>query len=195
MGGFEKEKDEYLRVISEHFSEYQRKMKQWCFKSHTDYSDDIFSETVLKTAELISRKGLNDLSEQGCLNYFFIAFKLNTYQGHLQEDKHRDMNLSIDGVDVEDTEYSDDDHIYNDFVRAFISKTVKDRFSSLEYAIYRLRYLIVIDGHSLNYKQIKQITGVTNSRAILIKINKYLRENITRDLIKSEFENNFNAYF
>lgn len=173
----------FNEVMANHYQEYLRKMKQWCFQNSTTWSEDIFQDTYYKCADLVSRKGLKDSSEQGILNYFFQAFKRNIYQEHQQKsrrliDENIDpFSLIIEADNVEELE------AYKNSREILVSKilqAVRENFEEIDYHIFRLRYLFQKDGKYLNYKQIKQITKVGNTKSRLVAMNNWVRANIKK---------------
>jgi DNA-directed RNA polymerase specialized sigma24 family protein len=167
-------------VISQHYDEYQRKLKQWCYLNAATYDEDVFQDTYLKCADLISRKGLKDKTEQGALNYFFIAFKKNTYQAYLQKSKKSiDENCDVFSLVIEDEDVREKQELQAQRVDSLIRNILEDirsNFTEIDYHIFRLRYLFQKDGKYLNYKQIKQITKIADTRKRLMTMNAFIRE-------------------
>lgn len=56
--------------------------------------------------------------------------------------------------------------------------------TQLQFGIWRLRYMVTIDNQELNYKKIKQMTGIEDTRRRIVMVNKWIRENITQKDIK-----------
>lgn len=44
--------------------------------------------------------------------------------------------------------------------------------------------MVTIDNQELNYKKIKQMTGIEDTRRRIVMVNKWIRENITQKDIK-----------
>lgn len=193
MKQFQDDVNKFNQVISQHYEEYQRKLKQFCFQNALTFSDDVMQETYVKCQDIISRKGLKDSSEQGCLNYFFLAFKLNTYQAHLQTQKKLvDANVDVYDLlllDENDSEKEEKRRQYADLARQYILKKVEDNFDSISYSIFRLRYLLLIDGKSLTFNQIKELTQVPDTRKRLLEVQAWAKRNISKEAINNYIKN------
>lgn len=189
---------EFNRYFSEEYLNYRKKLKQWCFLNHIDYIEDEINNTYLKIVEKILKDGIKAESKQDYLNYFFQSYKFNTYQNHLQKTKKKiDENINYEDVNIEDETYEETRYLFADFCNKVLEIEVKNHFSQLEYAIWRLRYLVTINGKTLNYKEVKQLTGVSNTHQIISTINNWIRENYSHSKLKEMFKNeeNLKYYF
>lgn len=175
---YEEDVELFNKIIAEHYLSYQRKMKQWCFQNSTTYDEDVLSETYLKCADRISRVGIEDKTEQGILNYFFIAFKKNTYQHYLQQQKNMvDQNADVFSLLLEDTPLEEFEQAaqHQELLVKTILDEIRENFDEIDYHIFRLRYLFQVDGKFLNYKQIKAMTNIPDTRKRLMRMNAYIR--------------------
>lgn len=190
---FENDVKIFSDIIAEHWEEYQRKLRQWAFLNAVDFDEDVMQETYIKCVDLISRKGLKDKTKQGCLNYFFLAFRNNTYQQHLQNGKR----LIDDNADIFKLEIEDEDVVlieeqrrqYADLARQYILQQVQNNFDNISYSIFRLRYLVNLDGKQPTFKQLKEVTKVPDTRKRLLEVNKWVKENITKEDINNYIKN------
>lgn len=165
-------------------------MKQWAFLNHLTFDEDVFQDTIVKVAEMTLKRGLKDTTEQGILNYWFQALKFNTYQQHLQESKQlKDYNIDPFELDIEDIPYNEDNVQYADMAAHYIFKKIKEVFDATTVAIWRLRYMVTIDNQELNYKKIKQMTGIEDTRRRIVMVNKWIRENISQKDINNAIKN------
>lgn len=184
---FQKELELYDEVIAKHFEEYQRKMKNFCFLNGLDYDEDTLQDTYLKVRDIISRKGIKDKTEQGILNYFFLAFRNNLYQTHLQNSKKLiDKNADVFQCIIEDEDTIEQDEQRAQFledVKRYIINEVKNNFDYISYSIFRLRYLFTINGKQPTFKEIKRITGVQDTRKRLLEVTQWIKTNISKDKI------------
>lgn len=102
-----------------------------------------------------------------------MAFKFNTYQDHLQNQKKMiDDNIDPFELDIEDTQYNEDNVQYADMATHYIFTKIKEVFDLITVGIWRLRYMVTINGEELNYKKIKQMTGVEDTRRRIVMVNK-----------------------
>lgn len=119
-----------------------------------------------------------------------MAFKFNTYQDHLQNQKKMiDDNIDPFELDIEDTQYNEDNVQYADMATHYIFTKIKEEFDAVTVGIWRLRYMVTIDNQELNYKKIKQMTGVEDTRRRIVMVNKWIRENIKEKDIKTAIKN------
>lgn len=119
-----------------------------------------------------------------------MAFKFNTYQDHLQNQKKMiDDNIDPFELDIEDTQYNEDNVQYADMATHYILTKIKEVFDPITVGIWRLRYMVTIDNQELNYKKIKQMTGVDDTRRRIVMVNKWIRENIKEKDIKTAIKN------
>lgn len=181
----------FNEVMGKHWEEYQRKLKQWCFLNHYDWSEDQMSETYLKCADLISRKGIEDRTDQGCRDYFFIAYKKNTFQDYYKSTRFQ----KSDDVDVYTLDVVCEDEIeeleeYTNEVTLktnYILQRVREEFDDISYHIFRLRHLFQKDGKQLSFKEIKRITKVENTRSRLLRMGEFVKKTVG-DEIKNNSE-------
>lgn len=179
----------FSNVIAKHYEEYQRKLRQWAFLNSVDFDEDVLQETFVKCYDLISRKGLKDKTKQGCLNYFFLAFRNNTYQQHLQNGKRLiDDNADVFKLEIEDEDVAlieEQRRQYADLARQYILQEVQKNFDNISYSIFRLRYLVNLDGKQPTFKQLKIITKVPDTRKRLLEVNKWVKQNVTKEHINN----------
>lgn len=192
-------KDEQLStfydLVNAKYNDLKKKYKQFCFLNHFDWSEDTFQDSILKVAEKIKKNGITAKTEKEIENYFFKSYKFNTFQQHLQDTKKKvDENANLGDVDIEDSIYDESELQYNDFVKMFFERTIKENFDTLTYSLWRMRYLLKIDGKNLNYKTIKKITKVQDTRSRIVSVNRWIRDNITPTHIRNEYNNNSDKY-
>jgi hypothetical protein len=181
----------FNKTIGEHYLEYQKKLKQFCFLNGMTWEEDTLNETFVKCVDLISRKGLRDKTEKGCLDYFFQAFKFNSYQEHYQRTKVEtddDCDVYRLNIEDEDTIEEEEERAYNNTVISnYILQRVREEFDEIGFHIFRLRHLFSVDGKQLKFKEIKRITKVENTRSRLIAMNEFVAT-VVADEIKNKSE-------
>lgn len=178
--------DEYMQVVSEHYEEYLN-----LFKNMYENGDDVVGETLLKTYKTISHKGLDTIKgkqgkdrQQTFLNYFFIAVKLNclTEQQNIQK-QYAIKNLDHNPFEDMDTEEKIKSQVYKDFKVMYIVQLVEDNFDVIDYRCFRLYHLL----KNMTYAKLKDMTGIRNCKTRVVRINKWLRENIEEKEIRKTF--------
>lgn len=190
---FENDVKIFSGIIAEHWEEYQRKLRQWAFLNAVDYDEDVLQETFVKCVDLISRKGLKDKSKQGALNYFFLAFRNNTYQQHLQDSKRLiDDNADILKIEIEDEDTATNEEQrrqYAELARQYILQQVQKNFDNISYSIFRLRHCFTLNGKTPTFKQLKEITKVQDTRKRLIEVTQWVKAHITKEDINNYIKN------
>lgn len=187
----EEQIDLFYKFLAENYSQIKKKYKQFAFLNHIDFNEDVLQETVIKVVDIINKKGLKDTTEKGIENYFFQSFKFNTYQQHLQDSKKlKDDNIDPFELNIIDEPYDEAPAQYADMASRYILNKIKEEFDPISVGIWRLRYIVSINGEQLNYKKIKEMTKIEDTRRRIVMINKWIRENITESDIKQAIQNN-----
>lgn len=183
----------FSEVLADNWSEYQRKLRQWAFLNAVDFDEDVLQETFVKCYDLISRKGLKDKTKQGCLNYFFLAYRNNTYQQHLQNSKRLiDDNADIFKIEIEDEDVTlleEQRRQYAELARQYILQEVQKNFDNISYSIFRLRHCFTLNGKTPTFKQLKEITKVPDTRKRLIEVTQWIKAHITKEDINNYIKN------
>lgn len=183
----------FSNVLGEHWEEYQRKLRQWAFLNAVDFDEDVMQDTFVKCVDLISRKGLKDKSKQGALNYFFLAYRNNTYQQHLQNSKRLiDDNADVFLLEIhdeDDTQQEEQRRQYAELARQYILQEVQKNFDNISYSIFRLRHCFTLNGKTPTFKQLKEITKVPDTRKRLIEITSWVKAHITKEDINNYIKN------
>lgn len=177
-----KQKEEFDCVIKNRWEEYKHKLKKWSSIVNIDWDEDVMIETYVKIVDKIQKTGLKATTEQEYLNYFFQAFKFNLLQENIKKMKKIDLNINIEDFDsIEEDEEVDS---FSLLARNILEQAIADNFDTVSYGIFRLRYLYTINGKNLNFKQIKEITKVKDTRKRLVEMLRFLRDNYPKERIK-----------
>lgn len=178
--------EDYMQVISKHYVEYLE-----LFKNMFENGEDVVCETLLKTYKTIMYNGLKNIDinnkekkEQAYLNYFFLSCKMNciTEQQNIQK-QYAIKNLDHNPFDDIDTEEKIKSQIYKDFKVMYIVQLVEANFDVIDYRCFRLYHLL----KNMTYAKLKDMTGIRNCKTRVVRINKWLRENIQEKEIRQSF--------
>ena len=178
--------EDYMQVISKHYVEYLE-----LFKNMFENGEDVVCETLLKTHKTIMYNGLKNIDinnkekkEQAYLNYFFLSCKLNclTEQQNIQK-QYAIKNLDHNPFEDMDTEEKIKSQIYKDFKVMYIVQLVEENFDVIDYRCFRLYHLL----KNMTYAKLKDMTGIRNCKTRVVRINKWLRENIQEKEIRQSF--------
>lgn len=189
--------DKWMEVISIKYKEIKEGFIMECRKTMTDFDEDIFHSTILNCYNTIKLKGLTDLTEQGMKNYLFRSFKMNTKREALyMRNARRDNNISgVDamsvyeknGLDEETTEEKIRKQVLNDYSVVYVLKMVENNFDIISFYCFRLKWLIP----KMTYQRLREITKVKDCKKRCIDIMKWLKENVNKEDILTEFEKEY----
>lgn len=189
--------DKWMEVISIRYQEIKEGFIMECRKTMTDFDEDIFHSTILNCYNTIKLKGLTDLTEQGMKNYLFRSFKMNTKREALyMRNARRDNNISgVDamsvyernGLEDETTEEKVRKQLLDDYSVVYILKMVENNFDIISFYCFRLKWLIP----KMTYQRLREITKVKDCKKRCIDIMKWLKENVNKEDILTEFEKEY----
>lgn len=189
--------DKWMEVISVRYQEIKEGFIMECRKTMTDFDEDIFHSTILNCYNTIKLKGLTDLTEQGMKNYLFRSFKMNTKREALyMRNARRDNNISgVDamsvyernGLEDETTEEKVRKQLLDDYSVVYILNMVENNFDMISFYCFRLKWLIP----KMTYQRLREITKVKDCKKRCIDIMKWLKENVNKEDILTEFEKEY----
>lgn len=185
----------FLSYINDHYAQLKNKYNAFCREKQYDWDEDIFSDTILKCYESISKKGkLNDTTNQGIENYFFRSFKQN-----IQREKQycrvskRDLNITSDNVfQLYDEWYNEENmpektkllnDLWKDFATLYILMKVEDNWDSEHFLLFKLKYLVP----QMTYKKLQEKTQAKKCRQKVVNVKNWVRENVKKQEIKDAF--------
>ena len=188
------DQDKFMHYINDHYNHLKYKYINFCKEHNYVFDEDIFSDTILKCYEAIDKKGkLEDTTDQGIQNYFFISFKMNLKrEGQYARNMKRDRNIDSDSInDLYESWYNDNNvsamekiksDLFKDFSVLYIMTVVEDNFDTEHFYLFKLKTL-----GNLTYKQLQDKTKIKASRQKVINVKNWLKDNVTKDMIKSAF--------
>lgn len=187
--------DKWLNVISDNYEYIKEGFRMSCQKEMTDFDEDIFHDTILNCYKSIQTRGLTDLTEQGMKNYLFKSFKMNikresVYARNSKRDSMDSdaLNEYLDKIDgTTDTNEKIRRQLLNDYSVVYILHRVEDNFDSVSFYCFRLKWLMP----GMTYERLRQITKVKDCKKRCIDIMKWLRENVNKEDILTEFDKEY----
>ena len=186
--------DKFMHYINDHYNHLKYKYINFCREKGYQWDEDIFQDTILKCHDAIEKKGkLNDTTDQGIQNYFFISFKMNLKrEGQYSRNAKRDFNVSSDEIEELYEDYYNKNNsssaqkvykdLFQDFSVLYIMTIVEDNFDQEHFYLFRLKTL-----GNLTYKELQDKTKIKASRQKVINVKNWLKENVTKDDIKKAF--------
>lgn len=180
----------YFTCLNSNYNNLQQICKDVCKRNGEKYSEDTLNDTVLQIHKIIQKKGqLDDMSERGIMNYFTRSYVNNLRcEKRYAYIKKRDCNITQDEFNerYERSQSSRQEKIIKDLLEDFsvlyIMKLVEINFDAEHYYLFKLKMLC-----QYTYKQIHDKTHIKKSRDKILEVNKWVKENLTRDIIKKEF--------
>lgn len=172
--------DLWLQKISLNYIDY--KERYICMARQKGYTldEDLFENTVMNCYDAIARNGLKDQSEQGCKNYLFRSFftNINAVSNY---DKRKDKNIEDLSerheryeLQGQSTYSKTKEQLMNDYMTIWILDKVEQNFPTIDFHLFKLKYLI----DKMTYDKLKQITHVKDCKKRIVKINKWIKDNL-----------------
>lgn len=180
----------YFACINEKYDELIQICKDVCVRNREPFSEDTINDTVVKLHNIIIKKGqLDDMTCSGIMRYFVRSYVNNLRcEKRYAYVKKRDHNISTQEFNAKyDAAHSSKMEkiirdLLEDFSVLYIMKLVELNFPSEYFYLYRLKTLC-----GKTYKQIHDETKIKRSREKILEVSKWVKENITRESIKQEF--------
>ena len=185
-----KQEDIYFTCISKNYNNLKQVCKDVCKRNKEQYSEDALNDTVIQIHKIIQKKGkLDDMSDNGIMRYFVRSYVNNLrMEKRYAYHKKRDYNITQEEFNdrYEQSMSSKRDKIIKDLLEDFsvlyIMKLVELNFPPEQLYLYKLKMIC-----NKTYKQIHDETKIKKSRDKIIEVNKWVKNNLTRDVIKKEF--------
>ena len=180
----------YFTCISQNYNNLKQVCKDVCKRNKEQYSEDALNDTVIQIHKIIQKKGkLDDMSDNGIMRYFVRSYVNNLrMEKRYAYHKKRDYNITQEEFNdrYEQSLSSKRDKIIKDLLEDFsvlyIMKLVELNFPPEQLYLYKLKMIC-----NKTYKQIHDETKIKKSRDKIIEVNKWVKNNLTRDVIKKEF--------
>lgn len=188
----------FLSHIADNYESLKNRFKSFCQSKHYKWDDDIFGDTILKCADLIEKKGLNDATPQGVENYLFKAFKTNTMrETQYSRNAKRDSNVENVGELFEEWYNSSNitsqekllKDLRTDYTALYLLDKVDMEYGSELSHIFTLKYYL---GHTYKELQEKYPT-IPRLRDKLLTMKKWLQSNVSKQEIQRSFEKKFDS--
>lgn len=185
----------FINYINDNYSKLKNKYKKFCIEKQYDFDEDVFSDTILKCYNAITKKGsLDDTSSQGIENYFFRSFKQNVQrEKQYCRNSKRDMNVGSDNIIAlyEDWYNTSKDSSINkvkndlciDFTVLYILDKVEQHFDAEHFKLFALKSLIP----NMTYKRLQDMTHSASVRQKVVTVKQWVKANVTKDDIKKAF--------
>lgn len=186
--------DKWLKYIGTIYREYRMKYFKMANGLNYNVSEDMLNDTILACYNSIARNNLQDTSPQGMRNYLFRAFKVNL-NAISNYDKRKDFvddlySLSEQYEAMGEATYNKiKKQLYDDFSVIYILEQVENNFDTITFHCFRLKTML-----PCTYQRLREITKVKDCKKRVVKVNKWLRENMTRQDIYNAFISDYPSF-
>ena len=185
----------FLVYINDNYTKLKHKYARYCKENNIQWDEDTFSDTIIKCYDAIKKKGgLDDCTDQGIENYFFISFKMNLKrEKQYARVQKRDANITSDNINqvYEDflIQNSNDERtklvndLFIDFSTIFILHLVEEHFDADTYYLFRLKHLV----KGMTYKALQEKTKLKKVRQRVVEVKQWLQKNVTKEMVREAF--------
>lgn len=185
--------DNFLRWVNNNYERLQLHHRKYCINTNQEWDDDIFANTYLKIYDKIVKDGINDCSEKGFENYFFISFKQNLRrEKQYSRNAKRDSNANLPALQevYKNSQLTEEEKLKSDLLKdyatIYILTKVEENFSPADNRIFKMKLF-----DKLTYKQLTEKTGEKAVRQRIVNIKNWLKENVTKDEINKAFNEDY----
>ena len=187
--------DKWLQYIGTIYEEYRMKyFKMANDLNYNNVNEDMLNDTILACYNSIARNNLSDTTEQGMRNYLFRAFKINL-NAVSNYDKRKDI---VDDLSALAEQYENQgEATYNkikkqlldDYSLIYILEQVENNFDTITFHCFRLKTML-----PCTYQRLRELTKVKDCKKRVVKVNKWLRENMARQDIYNAFITDYPSF-
>ena len=189
-----KEAQEWLKAIGECYEEYKKKYFKMFSDLNYNFTEDIFNDTIIACYNSIARNNIKDKSLQGYRNYLFRSIKINV-NAISNYDKRKDV---VDDLTALAEQYETQGEaayskikkqLFEDYVLIYILEQVENNFDTISFNVFRLKTML-----PCTYQKLREITKVKDAKKRVIKVNRWLRENMTIQDIYNAFISDYPSF-
>ena len=187
--------DKWLQYIGTIYEEYRMKYFKMANDLNYKVSEDMLNDTILACYNSIARNNLSDTTEQGMRNYLFRAFKVNL-NAISNYDKRKDI---VDDLSALAEQYENQGEatynkikkqVFEDYSVIYLLNKVENNFDTITFNVFRLKTML----EKCTYQKLRDITKVRDCKKRVVKVMKWLRENITEKEILTNFKKNYPCF-
>ena len=187
--------DKWLQYIGTIYEEYRRKYFRMANDLNYNVNEDMLNDTIIACYNSIARNNLSDTTEQGMRNYLFRAFKVNL-NAKSTYDKRKGI---VDDLSALAEQYENQgEATYNkikkqlleDYSVIYLLNKVEDNFDTITFNVFRLKTML----EKCTYQKLRDITKVRDCKKRVVKVMKWLRENITEKEILTNFKKQYPCF-
>ena len=187
--------DKWLQYIGTIYEEYRMKYFKMANDLNYNVNEDMLNDTILACYNSIARNNLSDTTEQGMRNYLFRAFKINL-NAVSNYDKRKDV---VDDLTALAEQYENQGEatynkikkqLFEDYSLIYILEQVENNFDTISFNVFRLKTML----EKCTYQKLRDITKVRDCKKRVVKVMKWIRENITKQEILTNFKKQYPCF-
>ena len=186
--------DKWLKYIGTIYEEYRMKYFKMANNLNYNVNEDMLNDTILACYNSIARNNLSDTTEKGMRNYLFRAFKTNL-NAVSNYDKRRDFVDDLTTLAEQYEAMGEATHnkikkqLIEDYSVIYILEQVENNFDTLTFHCFRLKTMV-----PCTYQRLRELTKVRDCKKRVVKVNKWLRENISKKEIYNAFISDYPSF-
>lgn len=187
--------DKWLQYIGTIYEEYRMKYFKMANDLNYNVNEDMLNDTIIACYNSIARNNLSDTTEQGMRNYLFRAFKVNL-NAVSNYDKRKDVVDDLTAL-AEQYEYQGEatynkikKQLFEDYSVIYLLNKVEDNFDTITFNVFRLKTML----EKCTYQKLRDITKVRDCKKRVVKVMKWIRENITKQEILANFKKTYPCF-
>lgn len=185
----------FLDYVNDHYNDIIAKLKILCGQRHQRFDEDAYHESILRCHKAIEKKGkLNDTSPYGIesyliRSYFNLVIEIKRSCSH----RKKDLNYNSDNIgglyeDYYNSNFTDArqkviSDMFKDFSTLYIIMLVEKNFDQEHLYLFKMKELIP----DMTYKKLAEKTQMKAVRQKVVAVKNWLKENVTKEMIKEEF--------
>ena len=187
--------DKWIQYIGTIYEEYRMKYFKMANDLNYNVNEDMLNDTILACYNSIARNNLSDTTEQGMRNYLFRAFKVNL-NAISNYDKRKDV---VDDLTALAEQYETQGEatynkikkqLFDDYSVIYLLNKVEDNFDTITFNVFRLKTML----EKCTYQKLRDITKVRDCKKRVVKVMKWIRENITEKEILTNFKKQYPCF-
>ena len=185
----------FLDYVNDHYNDIITKLKILCGQRRQTFDEDTYHESILRCHKAITKKGkLNDPTPYGIesyliRSYFNLVIEIKRSCSH----RKKDLNYNSDNIgglyeDYYNSNFSDArqkvvSDMFKDFSVLYIMMLVEKNFDQEHFYLFKMKELMP----DMTYKKLSEKTNMKAVRQKVVTVKNWLKENVTKEMIKEEF--------
>lgn len=182
----------WLEYVGSIYEEYRKVLFKYAHLNNLTPSDDLLNDTIIRCYESIARNGLKSTDEETFKGFLFCAWRRNLIPTDSYE-KRKDCEASVEEANqsfVEGLQPTYDkvkQQLFDDYSTIYIMDIVERNFDPITFHCFRLKHL----SPNCTHQRLREITKVKDSKKRVLEVQRWLRENLTRNQVYEAFSHDF----